>query len=458
MKNLFNGSRIAIEEENRIYVQGDYTPWHNEDEDCIEGQDCPLVYKNLELILIDENGLWLEQKTDKSLLEDTTWCLYETDCTGVKENYLDAEVLKKELCIEEEKVKEEWTTLTCSLCGQRFLYHTSNECKCSCGATLNLFPDDVKILLAPTLEIAKTIDADITIEAEYGDETIKGTLYTSAHHGKNQGNPAPCNDDNIPIILEGTILLSHLDLDSIIGCMRALGIVLDERLSMLVNAIEYIDVNGPHHLYKYGWQTKMFLNAYWAWNFSKGRQERITELTDVRQQVLETINVIEEIILQMAGVGKNEIDYINDGKKWAENVQKETESKLKKETKYYRLFSTDRVFCGASYYSPQENTIIPAIISYNEKFKAITLSFEDSGKKFKADEIMKELFGPGAGGKSGIAGTPRGIEFTFEDTRKVISKLNSLYMNCQCQNCFNTFDTDVNSCPVCGSPDIWYGR
>jgi hypothetical protein len=101
MKNLFNGSRIGIEGTNRIYVQGDYTPWHNEDEDWIEGQDCPLVYKNLELISIDQDGLWLEQKTDKSLLEDNTWCLYETDCTGVKENYLDAEILKQELGIEE---------------------------------------------------------------------------------------------------------------------------------------------------------------------------------------------------------------------------------------------------------------------------------------------------------------------------------------------------------------------
>jgi hypothetical protein len=101
MKNLFNGSRIAIEGENRIYVQGDYTPWHNEDEDILEGQDCPLVYENLELLSIDEDGLWLEQKTDKSLLEDNTWCLYETDCTGVKENYLDAEILKKELGVEE---------------------------------------------------------------------------------------------------------------------------------------------------------------------------------------------------------------------------------------------------------------------------------------------------------------------------------------------------------------------
>jgi len=40
MKNLFDGSRINIEGDSRIYVQGDYTPWHNEDEDILE------VYEN----------------------------------------------------------------------------------------------------------------------------------------------------------------------------------------------------------------------------------------------------------------------------------------------------------------------------------------------------------------------------------------------------------------------------
>jgi len=105
MKNLFNGSRIGIEGESRIYVQGDYTPWHNEDEDILEGQDCPLVYKNLELISIDQDGLWLEQKGPEILLEDTTWCLYETDCTGKEENYLDAEILKQELGIEADEEK-----------------------------------------------------------------------------------------------------------------------------------------------------------------------------------------------------------------------------------------------------------------------------------------------------------------------------------------------------------------
>jgi hypothetical protein len=107
MKQLFNGSRIGIEGENRIYVQGNYLEWYNEYEDILEGQDLPLVFCNLDMIDIDQDGILLEQIGKETLLEDTTWYLYETDCTGVKENYIDAEILKQELCIEEDEIKED---------------------------------------------------------------------------------------------------------------------------------------------------------------------------------------------------------------------------------------------------------------------------------------------------------------------------------------------------------------
>lgn len=276
----------------------------------------------------------------------------------------------------------------------------------------------VKILVAPTLEIAKeVVNPVITIEAEYGNKTISGTQYTSAHHGVNSNNPAPCNDKNIPVIQEGIILLSHIDLDSIVGCMRALG---NEKVNSLFNGtIEYIDVHGPHHIHKFGLAEKAFMNAYWAWNESRGRKERIEELKDVTQEILESIETIERI-------ANGDKELIDAGIEWSENVQKATEERLIKETEQYRLFSTDRVFCGASYYSPKQERIIPAIISFNEKFKSITLSFEDGGKKHNAVEIMQKLFGNEAGGRPGIAGTPRGKEFSFEDAQKVVEELENI--------------------------------
>lgn len=40
--------------------------------------------------------------------------------------------------------------------------------------------------------------------------------------------------------------------------------------------------------------------------------------------------------------------------------------------------------------------------------------------------VMKDLFGPEAGGHAGIAGTPRGVEFTSQDAMKVFAHLNML--------------------------------
>lgn len=91
------------------------------------------------------------------------------------------------------------------------------------------------------------------------------------------------------------------------------------------------------------------------------------------------------------------------------------ESRLVKENHSVRVFVTDGPFCNGSYYSPQQEAIIPAVVSYNKKFHSITLSFEDGGKNLSAKEIVQSLWGPEAGGRDGIAGSPRGQEMTIED-------------------------------------------
>jgi hypothetical protein len=63
----------------------------------------------------------------------------------------------------------------------------------------------------------------------------------------------------------------------------------------------------------------------------------------------------------------------------------------------------------------------PAVVGYNTQTKAITLSFESDEARagLSACDIMQELFGPLAGGHAGIAGTPRGEEYTIDDARRV---------------------------------------
>ena len=57
-------------------------------------------------------------------------------------------------------------------------------------------------------------------------------------------------------------------------------------------------------------------------------------------------------------------------------------------------------------------------MNLNPTVGSITLSFEDGGEKFNAAVIMREFFGPEAGGHAGIAGSPRGVVYNMDDLLK----------------------------------------
>ena len=64
---------------------------------------------------------------------------------------------------------------------------------------------------------------------------------------------------------------------------------------------------------------------------------------------------------------------------------------------------------------------MPATVTFNGKFQAISVAFADGGNSERsARKIMQDLFGPEAGGRDGIAGSPRGRVMTEEDFRKTI--------------------------------------
>ena len=78
-----------------------------------------------------------------------------------------------------------------------------------------------KIMLAPTAELARSLDPAATVEAEYGNICVCGYAATLAHHGERSNNPAPCNWPACPILNDGdVIVVSHLDLDAIGGIAK----------------------------------------------------------------------------------------------------------------------------------------------------------------------------------------------------------------------------------------------
>ena len=278
--------------------------------------------------------------------------------------------------------------------------------------------NETQILLAPTYDIAKTINAEATVEAEYGDECLEGTMATLAHHGPRANNPAPCNTPDVPVLPPfATIVVSHIDLDTLGGIYALQGRKPED--DRFWEAAEKIDVEGAHHIHELDQDIQDKLNAYYAYNDGQPRQ-RYTEAIDVTKQIDDAYNVVNAII----DINDPEHDkLIAAGKEWAQTREKEVEDQLVYENKDVRVFDTNGIFCAASYFSPNQNIICPATITYNEKFKSITLAFEDGGKQLNAREIVQELWGPEAGGREGIAGSPRNVEMTKNDLAKLVNEL-----------------------------------
>ena len=231
-------------------------------------------------------------------------------------------------------------------------------------------------------------------------------MVTLAHHGSRSHNPAPCNWEVTPLT-NGTILVSHIDLDTVGGVLALMGKKPED--NDFWKGAEFIDVNGSHHIHKLPTEVQDKLNAVYAWNATK-EHTRITEVTDVTDSILEWLDILEPVL------GSDpDAELIEKGKQWSEEVTQAVESKLISETETVRAFITDGVFCSAGYYSPSFKKYCKATVVLNTKLNAITVAFFDGGKEASAREIVQSLWGNDAGGHNGIAGSPRGWAISEED-------------------------------------------
>ena len=280
----------------------------------------------------------------------------------------------------------------------------------------------VNIYLVPTWELAQNIPfiPHATVEAEYGNNVLEGSIITLAHHvDKYKNCPSPCNVDlrDFSLPIGSNIIVSHIDLDTIGGVLALTGnkYYIDE----FWKAAEYIDLNGPHHIHKFPQHIQDLFNAYWSYT-AENRAPRITEIADVTDTIFQHAQVLDEIL----GINGDNSFWIKKGKQWAENIQSVTESLLIEETENYRIFITDKVFCNASYYSPTLKTIAKVIISFNKTFNNITISCSDDTINCK--DIVQSLWGNEAGGHAGIAGSPRGKIMTEKNLHDIIGKIKNI--------------------------------
>jgi len=305
----------------------------------------------------------------------------------------------------------------------------------------------MQVLLAPSADIAKTILATkpivLTVEAEYGLFVAEGSRYTAAHH-QPVGSPyagihvvaggrhSPCNDPSIPRLEQGDlILVSHVDLDTIGGVLRAMPEyadlfprkrdlewmtlhdpvgkeLFDEQMQLRRDfwaLAEYIDVSGPHKISRAdpaASRAAKQLYAFKAWSKSdtlfRFPQD---EASDVTGCIIAAGEALRRIF-----AGDPELLYAG------EDILVE-EAILNRRTFIRRdgdviIRITDSTPCSHLYEPPGGwSGYAPAIASYTRSTGAVAISLADPIPGVSCRAILQELWGPEAGGQDGIAGSPR---------------------------------------------------
>lgn len=244
----------------------------------------------------------------------------------------------------------------------------------------------------------------VTVEAEFGDGLVYGTLATLAHHGKRAANPPPCTFGNEDFEQERqsgieAIGLSHLDLDALGGVMAVLGC--KPGPASFWELAGKVDVNGAHKLGSLGGSPADIraLHAWWAWSSKAkcfpprdGTVVNITLELEAYAKALRAILEGDEMLLaagdefRKAGEELSAISFVE----MADGV----------------ILRRSNAFVNHLYTSPN-GLVAKAVVGMNPATGAVTVSLADPIPGVHCGEIVKELWGPAAGGHAGIAGSPR---------------------------------------------------
>ncbi len=284
------------------------------------------------------------------------------------------------------------------------------------------------IIHVPNAALAAATDAAVTVEAEYGSFVMEGSLYTAAHHQasgpyagrhlpgfEETGRPSPCNDTQIPTLSENDIVaISHVDLDTIGGCLRASGepearSLFAPEFAGFWNLAETIDVRGAHHLDRdHEWAPSLL--AFWSWlRVHRPRFPR-NEVVDCSDLIQSAGEALTAILVDCSD------DLLRAGQEMADE-----EASLNAES-YVSVIGSSRViviresdsFTNHLYRTP-DGRMADAVVARNTTMGSITVSLADPIEGVSCRAIVQGLWGPEAGGHTGIAGSPRGREMSDRD-------------------------------------------
>ena len=259
-----------------------------------------------------------------------------------------------------------------------------------------------------------------TVEAEYGDHVVAGTVATLAHHGPRAGQPCPCSMANFPDMGIEAIGISHVDLDTIGGIMALMGQKPSNGWAKdFWAAAAQVDVKGVHKIADIDLgcnptEVMDSLNAWWA--FSESVEGRVFAPRDGSAAEVDLSKHFAVIRAILDEDDPEREGLVQAGRQWA--AQKEALEKAS----YYGTVGAVLVRSSDQFVNhlyAHDGQSYAAVVGYNTKTGAITVSVSDPIEGFSCGEFCRSIWGAEAGGHAGIGGSPRGQQLTLDDAKAV---------------------------------------
>jgi hypothetical protein len=267
-----------------------------------------------------------------------------------------------------------------------------------------------------------------TVEAEYGDITILGSVITLAHHGKHSNNLCPClymiDHPNVKFNLDA-IGISHFDLDTLGGILYLLQInIMSSKFWRLAADI---DIKGIHNV-DTGELTELF-DAFYAFSsvnrIYPPRDGSIQEIDIEVEKYIEFFQLLNDCEISERNSDKHN-QILENGQKWRKELETLKSESFLRSTRNSKTGIGMILRSSPKFVNNLYDDLHQIIVGYNPATKRITLSKADESIPLDCDKIMKNYFGDEAGGHSGIAGTPRDKEVYLEHAEMLYDKISTI--------------------------------
>jgi hypothetical protein len=276
----------------------------------------------------------------------------------------------------------------------------------------------MRVLISGNAEQLRSTEPHYTVEAEYGEELVEGSILTLAHHGERSGNPCPCLAENLLVesSTDRTIGVSHVDLDTLGGVMSVMGRrPAGSTVAAFWELAAFVDLNGPHKLGEANASAGDVRRLSAVWALPKIYPPRDGTVEDVTDRVMTQIEAVE-------GILAGDETLLAAGDEFTAGEDALNASSFVKMLSGGIILRQSESFTNHLYVTPS-GRVARAVVAHNPEHGSVTASLADPIEGIHIGNLLGEFFSPECGGHAGIGGTERDVVRPLEDARRFASLL-----------------------------------